>query len=245
VRFALVVLARLPFVLRPLLALELRLLLPLLLRPLLAFELRLLPFVLRPLLALEARLLLPFVLRPLLAPAARLVVVALRARLCAPVLRRVSPPDALEARLPVARVVWPPPVLAPFALDAVGFDLRVLGVGRADPLLLPSFDVKASTASRGACTVLRAPLATFAAGWLKIPVRLRLEITFPSLLAAICATVATPAPAAKPLAADTRAFENCSDAWVRVAPARLIASPTAVAAIARAVSLSSTSRARR
>lgn len=132
-------------------------------------------------------------------------------------LRRVRPPEAVEARVPAELDVFLAP-LVPVRFEAVpvGFDLRVALDDRPLPLLLPllpSFEVKASTASRGALTVLRAPLTTFAAGSLNSGVRfLRLEMSLPTLLAATCATVATPAPAANPPAAETRKSETRSEA---------------------------------
>lgn len=201
--FALVLLARLPF--------ELRLVL--------ALGLLLVPFELRALLALEL-LLLPFELRLRLALVARLVVAVERGLLLALVVRRARPLEALEARVAFARGFWPLVPPARFAVVPVGFAWLVSLEGPRDPLLLlPSFEVKAPTELR------------------------RLVMSLPILRAATSAIVAAPAPAANPPAAGTRAFEAASDTWLRVVPTRLMASPTAVAARARVVSLSSTLRA--
>lgn len=89
-----------------------------------------------------------------------------------------------------------------------------------------------------------APLVTFAA---ELPTagRLGLVMSLPIFLAATSVIVAAPAPAANPPATGTRALEATSDACLPVVPTRLITSPTAVAAMARVVSLSSTLRAPR
>jgi hypothetical protein len=140
--------------------------------------------------------------------------------------RRVRLLEAPELRVAFARDFrpvlepWPLPEPAFFVLEPSGFDALLVPLeARRDPLLLPSFDVKAPTGL------------------------LRLVTSLPILRAATSAIVAVPAPAANPPAAGTLAFEAASETWLRVVPTRLIASPTAVAAMARVISLSSTLRA--
>lgn len=147
------------------------LLAPLLLELRLAFapELRLVPFELRPLLALAvlplplelrlrlfalAVLPLPFELRLLLAleppPDAAGGDLLLELEVCR-LLEPLDPLEALEPRLPLARDVCR--LLEPerFVLDPLCLDLLLPLEARRDALLLlPSFEVKASTASRGA-----------------------------------------------------------------------------------------------
>jgi hypothetical protein len=101
---------------------------------------------------------------------------------------------------------------APFAAVRVGRDLLVPREDRCSPLLLSSFELKASTASRGVFEVLRGPLEAFAADWPAVPERLRPGMSLPILLTATCATVAAPAPAAKPAAAGTLMSEMLLDA---------------------------------
>jgi hypothetical protein len=243
VRRALVLLARPPFELPRLFALELRLV-PFAPRDVFALELRLVPFELRLLFA-RGLLPLPFELPAALLREAPPLLAVDRDLLFWLVVRPLLLRDVPE------RCVPPPPELFPeaerFVPVALGRDLRAADdVRRAPlplPLPLPSFDVNASTASRGACTVLRAPLATLAAESPSDGARRRRVMSFPILLTAICATVAAPAPAANPPAAVSFTVETCSEACLRVVPTRRIASPATVAATARAVSLSSTLRA--
>jgi hypothetical protein len=172
------------------------------------------PFRLRLLVAPDA-LLVPLDFRLLLA-LERLLDVVGRDPLLSAEVRRARPLEALEpleARLAPLRDAWPLRA-APFAALRVGRDLLVPREERCSPLLLLSFELKSSTASRGAFEVLRDPLEAFAADWSAGAEPLRPVMSLPILLAATCATVATPAPAAKPAAAGTRMSETLLVAWV-------------------------------
>ena len=115
---------------------------------------------------------------------------------------------------------------------SVSFEVRLA------PLRPPSFEANASIALRGASTVFRAPLATFSGACASRAACLPPAMCLASLFAATCAMVTVPAPAAKPPAPARRAVEVPADGSSRGLPTRLIASPTAVATIARAVSVS-------
>jgi hypothetical protein len=116
------------------------------------------PFELRLLFALVLR----FELARLLAPDARPGLPVERALVGWPELPRRLPRGVPEARVFPAPEVGLRVALVRFVVLLCADGLPVAFDVRLGPLRLPSFDTNPSIASRGASTVFRAPLATFA-----------------------------------------------------------------------------------